>query len=130
MRSSPRDLRPPMLKILRASPSSAEPPAQGRNKRWGPPKLLLLLLGAFLLFQSPARAQIREVRRILVFDDYDDIASPGVGLLNRAIFAALSQSRYQIEWHRENLDATFQTKLPSAGFVSGTYASTKIRSRI
>jgi hypothetical protein len=94
------------------------------------PILLLIIVALSGLLQSTLALPVKEVRRILVFDDYDDIASPGVGLLDRAIFAALSKSRYQIEWYSENLGAPcFQTKLPSAGFVSGTSASMKIASR-
>jgi hypothetical protein len=71
------------------------------------PILLLIIVALSALVQSTLAVPVKEVRRILVFNDYDDIASPGVGLLDRAIFAALSKSRYQIEWHSENLEATF-----------------------
>jgi hypothetical protein len=54
-------------------------------------------------------ADVREVRRVLVFDDFDEIASPGIALLDQGIFAAVSHSRYQIEWYRESLEANLFT---------------------
>jgi PAS domain S-box-containing protein len=128
MRSSPGDLRnrtprhrpaklgvsvclfrlagAPTPKISRAGRSSAEPPAQGRNKRREPRKLLLLLLGVFLLFQSPARAQTREVRRVLILNVLGPLSSPGVAAMDQAIVTGLEQSEYQIELYSEDLEAT------------------------
>jgi len=83
----------------------AEPPAQGRNKRWGPRKLLVLLLGVFVLLQSPARAQIREVRRVLILNVMGPLSSPGVAVMDGAIVAGLAQSPYQVELYSEDLEA-------------------------
>jgi PAS domain S-box-containing protein len=83
-----------------------EPPAQGRNKRWGPRKLLVLLLGVFVLLQSPARAQIREVRRVLILNVMGPLSSPGVAVMDEAIVAGLAQSSYQVELYSEDLEAT------------------------
>jgi hypothetical protein len=69
-------------------------------------RLIALLLVFCFPFQNFATAQVNEVRRILVFNDYDDIASPGVALLDHAIFDTLAQSRYQIEWYSESMGAT------------------------
>ena len=95
---------PPTPMILRTGRSSAEPPAQGLNKRWGPRKPLLLLLGVFLLFQSPARAQIREVRRVLIINDIGTISSPGFAEIDQALFTGLQKSPYRIELYEESLD--------------------------
>ena len=64
---------------------------------------MLLLLAFFLLFRNVTPAEVNNVRRVLVFNDFDPIASPGVALLDQAIFTAVSQLRYQIEWYDENL---------------------------
>jgi hypothetical protein len=70
------------------------------------PIILLVIVAVSALLQPTQAMPVKEVRRILVFNDFDDIASPGVSLLDRAIFTALSESRYQIEWYSENLGAT------------------------
>jgi PAS domain S-box-containing protein len=84
--------------------SRAEPSAQGLNKRWVPRKPLLLLLGIFLLFQSAARAQIREVRRVLIINDIGTISSPGFAEIDQALFTGLQKSPYRIELYEESLD--------------------------
>ena len=72
--------------------------------------MLVSVLGASLLVlpfsQSSSAAPVKEVRRILVFNDFDDIASPGVALLDQAVLGALENSPYQIEWYSETLEAT------------------------
>ena len=55
---------------------------KGENKGWGPRKLLVLLLGVFLLFQNPARAQTREVRRVLILNVMGPLSSPGVAAMD------------------------------------------------
>src|SRR5947207_563086 len=65
----------------------------------------LLLLAFSVVFRTVAIAEIPEVRRVLVFNDFDQIASPGIALLDQGIFAALSHSRYQVEWYSESLAA-------------------------
>jgi hypothetical protein len=61
-----------------------------------------------VVFRTIAIAEVPEVRRVLVFND-DQIASPGIALLDQGIFAALSHSRYQIEWYSESLEANLFT---------------------
>ena len=56
-----------------------------------------------------AVADVPEVRRVLVLNDFDEIASPGIALLDQGIFAALNHSRYQIEWYSESLAANLFT---------------------
>jgi hypothetical protein len=71
---------------------------------WG-----LLLLAFSAVFRTTASADVKEVRRVLVLSDFDQIASPGIALMDQAIFAELSHSRYQIEWYSENLAANLYT---------------------
>src|SRR6266403_4533709 len=78
----------------------------GRCKGSGPWKLLLLLLGAFLLFQNPAPAQVKEVRRVLILNVLGPLSSPGVSLMDEAIVAGLEKSPYQIELYTEDMEAT------------------------
>jgi PAS domain S-box-containing protein len=75
-------------------------------------RLVLLLVFASVVFAvSPARSanpahSQRPVKRVLILDDFSPIASPGVGLINRAIFSRLQKSSYKIELYTENLEAT------------------------
>jgi PAS domain S-box-containing protein len=69
----------------------------------------LLLVAFSVVFRTIAIAEVPEVRRVLVFNDFDQIASPGIALLDQGIFAALSHSRYQIEWYGESLEANLFT---------------------
>ncbi len=64
------------------------------------------MFGAFLLFQSPAAAQVKQVRRVVIFSDLGIISSPGFAELDQAIFAGLQGSPYQIEFYHESLEVT------------------------
>jgi len=70
------------------------------------PKLVCLALFGLFLLQGPAAAQVKEVRRVLILDDLGAISSPGFAEINRAIFAALQKSPYQIEIYQESLELT------------------------
>jgi len=60
-----------------------------------------------LLTWHPALAQgPNEVRRVLVFNDFSPVASPGIGLIDQAIGAGLEKSGYQIELYTETLEST------------------------
>jgi PAS domain S-box-containing protein len=59
-----------------------------------------------LLPTTIAAAPIKEVRRVLVFNDLGSISSPGFAVTDRAIFAGLEKSPYQIEFYNENLETT------------------------
>src|SRR4029077_15388218 len=83
--------------------------AQRWHKQCRLRKFVLLLLAFFLLFRNVTRAEVNDVRRVLVFNDFDPIASPGVAMLDQAIFTAVSQLRYQIEWYDESLGANLFT---------------------
>jgi PAS domain S-box-containing protein len=77
-----------------------------RRERSGPRKLTLLLLAVFLLFQSHAPAQVKEVRRVLILNVLGPLSSPGVALMDEAIVAGLERSPYQIELYTEDMEAT------------------------
>jgi PAS domain S-box-containing protein len=64
------------------------------------------LLGVFLFLQSPATAQIKETRRVLIFNDFGSVSSPGFAAIDQVILAGLEKSPYQIEFYNENLEVT------------------------
>jgi len=66
---------------------------------------MFLLLGVFLLLQSPAIAQVKDVRRVLIFYELG-LSSPGVELVDEGIRKTLQNSPYQIELYREYLETT------------------------
>jgi PAS domain S-box-containing protein len=70
-----------------------------------PGKLVLFLLVSFLLIQSPTAAQVRETRRVLVFNELG-WWSPAVNTVDQEILAALQRSPYQIEIYSEDLDTS------------------------
>ena len=67
---------------------------------------MLLLLGVFFLFQSPAPAQVKEVRRVLILNVLGPLSSPGVALMDEGIVASLEKAPFQIELYSEDLEAT------------------------
>ncbi len=64
-----------------------------------------MLLGILFLFPIFASTQIREVRRVLIFNELG-LWSPGVAAINREIFSALEKSPYQVEIYTEDLDSS------------------------
>jgi signal transduction histidine kinase len=68
--------------------------------------LLLVVLAAFFLPQVMVAQQTKAVRRVLIFNDFDSISSPGIAALDQAIAVGLASSPYQIELYNENLEAT------------------------
>ena len=98
-------------RILRQSPRLGRP-RRGQDRRT-PHRLtaksavaivtacLILLLGS-----TVAAADVKQVRRVLVFNDLGSISSPGFASIDRAIFAGLEKSPYQIEFYNENLETT------------------------
>src|SRR4029077_12327584 len=101
---------------------SPELRAQRWHKQCRLRKFVLLLLAFFLLFRNVTRAEVNDVRRVLVFNDFDPIASPGVAMLDQEIFTAVSQSRYQIEWYDESLGANLFTDEASQRHIRDWYA--------
>ncbi len=92
-----------------------------RAQRWHKQKFVLLRLAFFLQIGNVTPAEVNNVRRVLVFNDFDPVASPGVALLDQAIFTSVSQSRYQIEWYDENLGANLFTDEASQRNVRELY---------
>jgi signal transduction histidine kinase len=68
--------------------------------------LLLAVFAAFFLPQVMMAQQTKAVRRVLIFNDFGSISSPGIVALDQAIAAGLASSPYQIELYNENLEAT------------------------
>ena len=75
--------------------------------------LALVVVAAFLFPQSIGAQQIKAVRRVLIFNDFSRIASPGVAILDQEIAAGLATSPYQIELYGENLDVILFPDKPS-----------------
>lgn len=58
-----------------------------------------------LFLHGPASAQVKEIRRVLIFYELG-LSSPGVTLVDQGIRAALQNTPYQIELYREYLETT------------------------
>jgi signal transduction histidine kinase/ABC-type uncharacterized transport system substrate-binding protein len=69
-------------------------------------RFTLVVIIALLSLQSLLAQQHRIVRRVLIFNDFGSISSPGIATLDRAIAAGLANSPYQIELYNENFEAT------------------------
>jgi PAS domain S-box-containing protein len=67
--------------------------------------ILIAAIAVFLLLQSPAAGAATEVKRVLILNIFEPLASPGVGLMDQAIVTGLKNSPYQIELYSENLEA-------------------------
>ncbi len=68
--------------------------------------LILIAIASFLSPQPAAAQPTKAVRRVLIFNDFGSISSPGIAMLDQAIAAGLQDSQYQIELYSENLEAT------------------------
>jgi signal transduction histidine kinase/ABC-type uncharacterized transport system substrate-binding protein len=86
---------------LRSSSDCARRPQQ--RARFA---LVLVAVAGFLILQSLPAQPARTVRRVLIFNDFGPISSPGIAALDQAIATGLSSSPYQIELYNENLEAT------------------------
>ena len=103
-------VRARMLRVLRKRfPCRATPgkllPRRGLGRSYSA-KATLAALATCLVLQVVCGAQVKAVRRVLVLNDFNEINSARIAVLDQAVFATLNQSRYQIEWYSENLDAT------------------------
>ena len=67
---------------------------------------VLIVVASFLFLQSLLAQPHRIVRRVLIFNDFGSISSPGIAILDQAIASGLASSPYQIELYNENLEAT------------------------
>jgi signal transduction histidine kinase len=68
--------------------------------------LVLVVVAGLLFLQSLLAQPHTIVRRVLIFNDFGSISSPGIATLDQAIAAGLASSPYQIELYNENLEAT------------------------
>jgi len=66
-------------------------------------KAILLLSTYCFLPVPPVDAQVKEVRRVLIFNELG-LGSPGVAAINQELVSALEKSSYQIELYSESLD--------------------------
>src|SRR5262249_49588853 len=65
-----------------------------------------LWLGIFLFLQCPVVAQVNQVRRVLILDDFGTISTPDFAEISRAVFLELQKSPYRIELYQESLQTT------------------------
>jgi len=65
-----------------------------------------VVVAAFLLLESSPARSVREVRRVLIFNVFDPLSSPGVAELDHGITVGLESSPYQIELYSEDLEMT------------------------
>ena len=66
----------------------------------------VLTLFIACLLPCPAAAQVKETRRVLVFNDFGSVSSPGIAEMDREVFDGLQKSPYQVEFYNENLEVT------------------------
>ena len=71
-------------------------------------KLFFIIFVAIaFVFPQPISTQNQKpVRRVLLFNDFGYMVSPGIMALDQAIVAELEQSPYQIELYTETLEST------------------------
>jgi PAS domain S-box-containing protein len=72
---------------------------------WESTKMVFLLVACCLLGQSTAAVPVKEVRRILIFNEYG-FSSPAVSLIDEEIRAGLEKSPYQIQLYAEYFETT------------------------
>jgi len=68
--------------------------------------LALVIVATSLFPQSIGSEQTKQVRRVLLFNDFNSISSPGIAALDQEIVTSLENSRYQIELYDETIEAT------------------------
>ena len=56
--------------------------------------------------QTIAAYLLKTVRRILIFNDFSSVSSPGTAVLDSTIASALEASPYRIELYSENIEST------------------------
>jgi len=70
-------------------------------------RLFIVLASIAFVFPRPMSTQgQRPIRRVLLFNDFGYMVSPGIMELDQAIVAELERSPYQIELYTETLEAT------------------------
>jgi PAS domain S-box-containing protein len=76
------------------------------NRPYQTKRFALVLFALVFLLPQAGFAQLKEVRRVLIFNDLGTQASPGFALMDQAIHERLQESRYQIELYNESLETT------------------------
>ena len=66
---------------------------------------LAILAACCFLYPSAAAAQLKGPKRVLILNQLEPLASPGVAMMDQAIVAGLEKSAYQIQFFTENVDA-------------------------
>jgi PAS domain S-box-containing protein len=79
--------------------------AELRNCFWKHRKLACILLGILLFPVGVVSGHVKEVRRVLIFNELGPW-SPGIAAIDKGIFTALEKSPYQLEFYTENLDTS------------------------
>lgn len=69
-------------------------------------RLLQFTVVIVFLAQTIAAYPQKPIRRVLIFNDFSSISSPGIALLDSAIASGLESSQYQIELYNENIEST------------------------
>jgi signal transduction histidine kinase len=66
-----------------------------------------LVVAAILFFSQLLWAQAdKSVLRVLIFNDFSSISSPGIATIDHAIADGLANSKYQVELYNETLEST------------------------
>jgi signal transduction histidine kinase len=89
--------------------SGCEVHSRGHSARIGFTARLFFVIFAAIAFGSPQPISTqgqKPIRRVLLFNDFGYMVSPGIMALDQAIVAALEQSPYQIELYTETLEST------------------------
>src|SRR6185369_8018671 len=68
--------------------------------------VIALLIAVLCLPGASAASQLKEVRRVLMFNDVGTVSSRGFAAMTQGIYAGLQASSYQIELYNESLEAT------------------------
>jgi signal transduction histidine kinase len=83
--------------------------ASGQNSRsyvHGGRRARGLIVAAILLFSQLLSADPQKaVKRVLIFNDFDSISSPGIATLDQAVAVGLADSPYNVELYKEDLDS-------------------------
>ena len=66
-----------------------------------------LIVAAILLFSQLLSAKAdKPIRRVLIFDDFNSISSPGIAVLDQSISDGLASSTYHVDLYNETLEST------------------------
>ena len=66
---------------------------------------ILVLFVCFFLFEPPGQAQVKEAKRILVFNELE-LGSPDSAVLDKEVVGALDNASFRVEFYSESLDTS------------------------